>query len=339
MKSVSAATQIGEIKAALRQASAATGTDFDYLLRTAQRESAMKPDAKSKTSSATGLFQFIEQTWLGTLKQSGHGLGLGKYADAIDRLPDGRHKVTDPKMRQAILALRKDPKASALMAGAYTQDAAAKLQKAFGRTPLEGELYIAHFLGPGGAVRLIDAAQTTPEVSAARLFPKAAHANRPIFYDKAGKARSVEAVYQNLVARHGPGEAKFAAGKGAPPAAQVQPAVVNMRLASHFQGSSDGAVFGDGRPFQSLFVTPASASPTSNRPASPPVAPRRGGPLVIIPNAEASAVQARTPERAAAAGPDRTGGGPLNIIPRGPTGLLDKHAPMLSLFRTDTRQS
>ena len=334
MKSVSAAVQIGEIKAALRQASAATGTDFDYLLRTAQRESAMKPDAKSKTSSATGLFQFIEQTWLGTLKQSGHGLGLGKYADAIERTPDGRHKVTDPEMRQAILALRKDPKASALMAGAYTKDAAARLQKTFGRAPLEGELYIAHFLGPGGAVRLINAAQTTPEVSAAKMFPKAAHANRPIFYDKAGRARSVEAVYQNLVARHGPGEAKFAAGKGAsPPAAQVQPAVVNMRLASHFQGSSDGAVFGGGRPFQSLFVTPASAPA-----ASPSVAHRGRGPLVIIPNAEASAVQARMPERTAAPGPAKSGG-PLNIIPRGPTGLLDKHAPMLSLFRTDTRQS
>lgn len=334
MKSVSAAVQIGEIKAALRQASAATGTDFDYLLRTAQRESALKPDAKSKTSSATGLFQFIEQTWLGTLKQSGHQLGLGKYADAIERTPDGRHKVTDPKMRQAILALRKDPKAAALMAGAYTKDAAARLEQTFGRTPLEGELYIAHFLGPGGAVRLISAAQTTPEASAAKLFPKAAHANRPIFYDKAGKARSVEAVYQKLVAQHGPGEAKFAAGKAIvpPAAAQVQPAVVSMRLASHFQGGADGAVEGNGRPFQSLFVTPVDA-----RAAAVPTVRKGGGPLVIIPNAQVSMVQARAPERTGAAAPTTTGG-PLNIIPRGPGGLLDKHAPMLSLFRTDTRQ-
>ncbi|MGI9415798.1 MAG: transglycosylase SLT domain-containing protein [Hyphomicrobiales bacterium] len=318
----------------LQKSPPATGTDFDYLMRTAQRESAMKPGAKSKTSSATGLFQFIEQTWLATLKKSGHELGLGKYADAIERQPDGRHKVTDPKLRPAILALRKDPQTAALMAGAYTKAAAAKLQQAFGRTPLEGELYIAHFLGPGGAVRLINAAQTTPETSAAKLFPKAAHANRPIFYDKAGKARSVEAVYQNLVARHGPGEAVFAKAKPAPPpAVQVQPAVVSMRLASHFQDRSAGAVEGTGRPFQSLFVTPASA-PAVDLPKL-----RDGpGPLVIIPNAQASAVQSAASERPGAIAP-RKDGGPLNIIPRGPTGLLDKHAPMLSLFRTDTRQT
>ncbi|MFZ1990358.1 MAG: transglycosylase SLT domain-containing protein, partial [Alphaproteobacteria bacterium] len=56
---------------ALAKASRATGVDFSYLLNTAKRESSLNPDAKSKTSSATGLFQFVEQTWLQALKAHG----------------------------------------------------------------------------------------------------------------------------------------------------------------------------------------------------------------------------------------------------------------------------
>ncbi|HLV85239.1 MAG TPA: transglycosylase SLT domain-containing protein [Devosia sp.] len=40
------------------------GVDFDYLLQTAMRESSLNPQAKAQTSSAVGLFQFLESTWL-----------------------------------------------------------------------------------------------------------------------------------------------------------------------------------------------------------------------------------------------------------------------------------
>ena len=49
---------------AIRQAASETGTDFDYLWRTAKRESGLDPSARASTSSATGLFQFTNQTWL-----------------------------------------------------------------------------------------------------------------------------------------------------------------------------------------------------------------------------------------------------------------------------------
>src|SRR3954462_9848057 len=84
------------VTGAIRNAARATGAGFDYLLNTALRESNLNPDAKAKSSSATGLFQFIDQTWLGTLKQSGAGLGYGKYADAITKTPQGRYAVNDP---------------------------------------------------------------------------------------------------------------------------------------------------------------------------------------------------------------------------------------------------
>jgi hypothetical protein len=49
---------------ALHQAATITGSDFDYLLSTATRESSLKPQAKASTSSAAGLFQFVGQAWL-----------------------------------------------------------------------------------------------------------------------------------------------------------------------------------------------------------------------------------------------------------------------------------
>ena len=62
-----------------------TGTSFEYLLATAKMESNFNPTAGASTSSARGLFQFIDQTWLGTVKEAGAQLGYGKYADAISK--------------------------------------------------------------------------------------------------------------------------------------------------------------------------------------------------------------------------------------------------------------
>src|SRR5436305_3506566 len=61
---------------------------------------------------------------------------------------------------------------------------------------------MAHFLGASGAARFIRAAETNPNGKAASLFPRAAHANSTIFYDKAGAARSLKQVYAGLVSRH-----------------------------------------------------------------------------------------------------------------------------------------
>ena len=150
------------VTGAIRQAAQATGTSFQYLLATAQVESGLNPQAGAPTSSARGLFQFVEQTWLGTIKQSGAALGYGQYAAAISQTPSGRYEVSDPEMRNEILKLRTDPTANAVMAGAFTQANAALLSERLGRSPSEGELYIAHFLGAGGAAHLISAAASNP---------------------------------------------------------------------------------------------------------------------------------------------------------------------------------
>lgn len=187
-----------QITAALEQASVRTGVDFDYLLRTAKRESGLETQAKAKTSSAAGLFQFIEETWLTTVKKYGAEFGLNGYAQAIERDAQGRHKVSDPALKAEILALRHDPQAASLMAGVLTKESAEALETDLGRPPKEGELYIAHFLGAGGAGRLIAAAESAPSRFAAALFPDAAGANRAIFYETSGKPRTVAQVYDVL---------------------------------------------------------------------------------------------------------------------------------------------
>jgi Transglycosylase SLT domain len=190
-----------QITGAIQQAARSSGISFEYLLTTAQIESNLNPSAQAPTSSAKGLYQFIDQTWLGTMKTSGPANGYGRYADAISQSPDGYYEVADPAMRTAIMQLRSDPTASATMAGAFTRANADQLQSAIGRAPTEGELYIAHFLGSEGAGKLITTATTQPQANAAELFPKAAAANQSIFYDGAGRARSVSNVYAKLTGR------------------------------------------------------------------------------------------------------------------------------------------
>jgi hypothetical protein len=105
-------------------------------------------------------------------------------------------------MRQEIFALRKDATANAVMAGAFANSNAKVLTDRLGRKPTDGELYMAHFLGASGASRFIRAAEASPNAKAAAHFPRAAHANNSIFYDKSGQARSLKQVYAGLVSRH-----------------------------------------------------------------------------------------------------------------------------------------
>src|SRR5262249_51528579 len=191
------------VTGAIQQASQATGTSFNYLLATARVESGLNPQAGASTSSARGLFQFIETTWLATIKQAGAALGLGRYADAITQTASGNYEVRDPTMRSDILKLRNDPNANALMAGAFTKGNASALSEQLGRAPSDGELYIAHFLGVGGAARLIGLAGSNPDARAADYFPNAAQANPSIFYDRStGAARSLAQVRDILTARY-----------------------------------------------------------------------------------------------------------------------------------------
>ena len=187
----------GVVQTAIQRASQATGVDFGFLMKTAGRESGLNPAARAGSSSAAGLFQFVEQTWLSTLKQHGAKHGYARYAELINKGGDGRYHVAGEEARRAVMDLRLDPHAASLMAGELTSDSAAYLTGRTGRSPTAGELYAAHFLGPQGSARLIEAVEKQPGATAAQLFPDAAHANKKIFY-RDGRAATVGEVYANL---------------------------------------------------------------------------------------------------------------------------------------------
>jgi hypothetical protein len=191
------------VTAAIAKASARTGVDFDYLMDQARIESGMRPDARAHTSSATGLYQFTKQTWLGTVKEHGASHGLDWAANAISKNADGTFSVADGSTRAAILDLRNNPEAAASMAAEFAADNGQYLQARIGTNPEPVDLYLAHFLGAEGAAKFLDAFQENPDQNAAPLFAEAARANQSIFYRTDGSARSLAEIRQNFASKLG----------------------------------------------------------------------------------------------------------------------------------------
>jgi hypothetical protein len=186
------------VEQAIRTGSSASGVSFDYLARTAYRESSYRTDLKSDQSSATGLFQFLDQTWLGLVKEEGPSVGLVNAASAITKDSSGRYDVADPATKNRILDLRKDPTVSAVIAGKFTQRNRDQMTASLGRAPTEGELYAGHVLGSAGGAKLVQLAAAAPGQPAAVAFPEAASRNRAIFYNGSGTAKTVGEVYKFL---------------------------------------------------------------------------------------------------------------------------------------------
>jgi hypothetical protein len=199
---LTAAPDPARVRQAIADAARRTGVDFAYLYNQARIESSLDPGAKAKTSSASGLFQFTRQTWLQTLKSHGGAHGLQWAADAIGR-SGNRLTVTDPAMRTAVDALRFDPEASSAMAAEFASDNGDALEGALGRDAEPVDLYLAHFLGAGGAAQFLRAHDADPATAAAPLLPDAAAANRAIFYAADGRARSVGEIRASFAAKLG----------------------------------------------------------------------------------------------------------------------------------------
>jgi hypothetical protein len=182
----------------IHAASKNTGVSFSYLMAQAGKESSFQTEAGSRVSSAAGLFQFTKPTWLSLIKAHGDAHGLGDLASHIHRTRRGDLAVDDPATRQQIFDLRRDPQLSALMAGEYARDNRSWLQKALGRPVDSTDLYLAHFLGPGGAAKVLKAKASDPAQAAAPLLPQAAQKNASVFFEANHSPRSVAAVYDRI---------------------------------------------------------------------------------------------------------------------------------------------
>ena len=165
---------------AINDASQSSGVDFSYLVNQANTESSFNPNAKAKTSSATGLYQFIDSTWLDMIEKYGAQYGI----------------ETEGKSKSEILNMRKDPEKASFMAAAFASENEKLLNANWGGDVGPTELYLAHFLGASGATSFLNARDENPLRSAADLNPRAARANRGVFYDReTGRARTMEEVY------------------------------------------------------------------------------------------------------------------------------------------------
>lgn len=179
------------------EASKVTGADAGYLLHVAVRESGLWPTAKAPTSTASGPFQFVAQTWFQMLGLHGADVGLTKEAADLKKSSNGLYRPVSEEAGKRLLALRFDARVSSLMAAELTLDNAASLQQQLGREATHGELYAAHILGVAGAVTLIRTRDRSAGTSAASVLPAAAKANRWLFYD-GDKPRSVAALFDDI---------------------------------------------------------------------------------------------------------------------------------------------
>lgn len=248
------------VEAAIARAAERTGIDFGYLLAQAEVESAMDPDARARTSTATGLYQFIESTWLDTVKKHGSRFGLGHVADQIAVTPSGRAWVADSEQRAAILALRADPQVAALMAAGLAEDNHAHLAPILGRQPDHAELYLAHFLGAGGAGRFLEALHDDPAQSAPGLFAQPAAANRAIFYRADGRPRSLAQVMDVIAGKIERALDRAESGQ-AVRFARSDYAAISPRAAEPYL-IADEAVFGPGaNPALTTAALPAAFAP------------------------------------------------------------------------------
>ena len=163
-----------------------TGVDPVFVMALADKESSFQHRVKARTSSAEGLFQFLEGTWLEVMKAHAGKHGFSAAADAITSV-EGRYVVQDPEQKRWILSLRQDPFLAALMACEMVKQSRERLIQQTQRSPTKGELYLAHFLGTQGAGRLLKLMAANPHEKAAKAFPRAADANKSVFSGGTGK--------------------------------------------------------------------------------------------------------------------------------------------------------
>jgi len=199
-----------DVVAAIQRASQKTGVNFSYLMAQAAQESGFDTKAQASSSSARGLYQFIDRTWLEMVRDHGAEHGLGDLSAWIEGKPGETPKVRDPVIKAKIMALRDDPTFASLMAGEYAAGNKTRLERETGGSAGATELYLAHFLGPSGASKFLSALKSNSAAQADLILPDAAAANRNVFYAKdSGRALSVGEIYQRFARSIGGKQAEF----------------------------------------------------------------------------------------------------------------------------------
>lgn len=173
------------------------GMDPAYLLHLAKRESNLNAAASSPMSTAKGLFQFTENTWLCSVRTFGPAFGVTD-SDKISLKRQGSCTVENQNVRDRLLSMRSNPKVSTQIAAAFSVQNYRILATTFGRTPNSTELYVLHLLGQRDGIRFLMAVRSTPLMPAFEITPVGAMANRKIFYTSDNRPKFVSEIYDEL---------------------------------------------------------------------------------------------------------------------------------------------
>ncbi len=190
------------IMAAIRLAGLRTGVEFSYLMELAEAESNFDPEARAKTSSASGLYQFKDESWLDAIRTHGDSYGLGYYVTQVNyHLDDDgvmQPFIEDPAVQQRVLDLRFNPVVAALLAAENVRSSRERLVDSLERQPGRTELYLTHFFGTSGAISFLRELAENPDRIASEIFPGPARRNRSIFQTRNHTPRTVAEVYRLL---------------------------------------------------------------------------------------------------------------------------------------------
>ena len=146
------------------------------MMTMAMIESSLNPNAAARTSSAKGLYQFLDGTWKEMMR---------KYANKHG-IPEGTTQF--------------DPVANSLLGAEFLKENAKVSESVMNRPASAVDYYIPHFFGAGGARTFYRHLQKNPNAPAAEVLTAQARANKPIFY-KNGKPRSFAEVYQYFTSK------------------------------------------------------------------------------------------------------------------------------------------
>ena len=188
------------ILAAIRLGSMRTGVEFSFLMELAAAESSFDPTSIAPKTAAAGLYQFKDETWLEAVRNYGKKYGMGVYAAQVEEYTDdaghGHLSIHDPVIHEYVLALRHNPRVSALLAAEYVKYNRKRLTNTLDREPGHTELYLTHFFGTTGAISFLKTLYENPDRIADEVFPKAAKTNQAIFRPKSSRPRTVAEIYK-----------------------------------------------------------------------------------------------------------------------------------------------
>jgi hypothetical protein len=162
------------LKDTILAAAKMVGVDGKLMAAMAAVESGFDYSVKAAKTSATGLYQFVANTWNWMLKKYGAKYGIAPGTPATD------------------------PRANALMGAEYLKESVNALEGKIGRPLTDTDIYFSHFLGPAGAKKFLTA---DPNALGAMILPEAAAANRSIFYSRNGGPLTVGQIYQLVNSR------------------------------------------------------------------------------------------------------------------------------------------